>query len=166
MSDRLLPALIAIADAIAADAAPEAAFRAVDRAVADVLGHTLFTVLIVAEGGAEVERVYSSDPESHPLAGRKRMGPTPWGDRVIGQRQHFLGPDKAALRWAYPEHAFLAGLGLGSAINVCVQQGGDLLGILAVLDREHAYTEPRQVDLVRALAQPLVPALAACRTRA
>jgi hypothetical protein len=160
---RLLPALLSIADAVAADAAPQAAFRAVDRAVADLVGHDLFTVLLVAEGGVEVERAYSSRPDSYPVGGRKRMGPTPWGDLVITRKQSFLGPDPAAIRWAFPDHELIASLGLGSAINVSVQQGGEILGVLAVLDREGALHAQEQVDLVRALALPLAPALLALR---
>ena len=159
MSDRLLPALLSVTDAIAKEGSPEAAFVAVDRAIQGLLGHGLFTILTVCEGGQEVERVYSSNPESYPLLGRKRMGPTPWGDLVLTRKQTFLGPDVAAIRWAFPDHALIESLGLGSVINVTAQMGGEALGTVNVLDREGAYTSEEQVALVRAFTPHLIPAL-------
>lgn len=159
MSERLLASLLSVADAIAADASPQAAFRAVDRAVADVLGHDLFTVLVLRDGGREVERVYSSNVDAYPVGGRKPMGSTPWGDLVITRKRSFLGPDMDAIRWAFFDHERIANLGLGSAINVSVQLGGEILGVLAVLDREGAYTTQADVDIVRALTPSLIQAL-------
>ncbi|MBS7704925.1 GAF domain-containing protein [Chelatococcus asaccharovorans] len=148
---------------MAADASPEAAYRAVDKAVADLLGHKLFTILVRCENGEEVERVYSSQPAAYPVQGRKRMGPTPWGDLVLKRKQTFLGPDVAAIRWAFPDHQLIESLGLGSVINVSVQQGGDILGTLNVLDREGAFTSEDQVALVRSFTPFLIPALTKAR---
>ncbi len=163
MSEPLLAAFTSVTDAIARDASPAAAFRAVDQAIAGLLGHGLFTILVRCEGGEEVERVYSSRPDAYPLQGRKRMGPTPWGDLVLTRKQTFLGPDLAAIRWAFPDHELIESLGLGSVINVSVQQGGEILGTLNVLDREAAYTSPDQVALVRAFTPFLIPALLQAR---
>lgn len=162
-SGRLLPALLAVTDAIARDGAPEAAFRAVDAAIEGLLGHGLFTILVRCEGGEEVQRVYSSHPDEYPVQGRKRMGPTPWGELVLDRKQPFLGPDVAAIRWAFPDHALIESMGLGSVINVPTLSGGDALGTVNVLDREGAYTSRGQVDLVRAFTPSLIPALLAVR---
>ncbi|UFN49780.1 GAF domain-containing protein [Roseomonas sp. OT10] len=163
MKDRLLPELLTVTDAIARDGAPEAAFAAVDAAIGRLLDHGLFTILTVCEGGEEVERIYSSDPGSYPVQGRKRMGPTPWGDLVLTRKQTFLGPDVAAIRWAFPDHELIESLGLGSVINVTAQLGGEVLGTVNVLDREGAYTGEEQVSLVRAFTPHLIPALLAKR---
>ena len=159
MNDRLLAGFLSVTDALARDGSPEAAFRAVDAAVGALVGHALFTVLVRREGGEEVERVYSSRPDAYPVQGRKRMGPTPWGDLVLTRKQTFLGPDRAAIRWAFPDHALIESLGLGSVINVSAQHGGELLGTLNVLDREGAYTSEDQVAAVRAFTPFLIPAL-------
>ncbi|CAH1651841.1 conserved hypothetical protein [Hyphomicrobiales bacterium] len=163
MTDTLLKAYLSVTDAIAADASPEAAYQAVDKAVADLLGHKLFTILVRCENGEEVERVYSSQPVAYPVQGRKRMGPTPWGDLVLKRKQTFLGPDVAAIRWAFPDHELIESLGLGSVINVSVQQGGEILGTLNVLDREGAFTSEDQVALVRSFTPFLIPALTKAR---
>jgi hypothetical protein len=163
MNDRLLLAYVAVADAIAQDASPEAAYRAVESAVKDLLGHRLFTILVRFKGGEEVERVYSSLPEAYPVRGRKLMGPTPWGDLVLTRKQSFLGRDRAAIRWAFPDHELIESLGLGCVINVSVQEGGEILGTLNVLDREGAYTSDNQVALVRSFTPCLIPALTKAR---
>jgi hypothetical protein len=38
-----------------------------------LVGHKLFTLLVVVEGDAEVERIYSSNAVAYPLTGRKPM---------------------------------------------------------------------------------------------
>ena len=51
----------------------------------------------------------------------------------------------------------------GSVINVSVQQGGEILGTLNVLDREGAFTSEDQVALVRSFTPFLIPALTKAR---
>lgn len=161
MNDRLAP-LTDIAETLARDARPEAAFAAVEAALQTLLGHRLFTVLLCRPGD-EVERVYSSNPAAYPLGGRKAFAATPWGELVLRRRQPFLGPDRAALGWAYADHALIASLGLGSAMNVCVEHGGDLLAVLALLHEEGHFHDPRQVAAVRAVTPFLIPALRSLR---
>jgi hypothetical protein len=163
MNNQLLEAYLSVTDAIAQDASPETAYRAVDKAINDLIGHRLFTILVRCEGGEEVERVYSSQPESYPVQGRKRMGPTPWGDLVLTRKQAFLGQDKAAIRWAFPDHELIESLGLGSVINVSVQEGGEIFGVLNVLDEEGVYTSEDQVALVRSFTPLLISALTKTR---
>lgn len=159
----LLSTLSALADALARDARPQAAFEAVDSAVQALVGHELFTVLMCRPGGEEVERVYSSRPDAYPVQGRKRLAATPWGDLVLARRQSFLGPDREAVRWAFADHALIESLGLGSVINVCVEHGGDLLAVLAVLHREGHLKDEGQVAAIRATTPCLIPALRALR---
>jgi hypothetical protein len=70
MNNQLLQAYLSVTDAIAQDALPEAAYRAVEKAINDLIGHRLFTILVRCEGGEEVERVYSSQPEAYPVRSR------------------------------------------------------------------------------------------------
>jgi hypothetical protein len=163
MTNEVVKAYLSVTDAIAQDASPEAAYRAVDNAVKGLIGHGLFTILVRCEGGEEVERVYSSQPDAYPVQGRKRMGPTPWGDLVLTRKQTFLGSDKEAIRWAFPDHELIESLGLGSVINVSVQEGGEILGTLNVLDKEGAYTSEEQVALVRSFTPLLISALKKAR---
>ena len=50
---------------------PQAIFRAVETLSAEVIGHTLFTIMQFDAARSEVERVYSSNPAVYPVGGRK-----------------------------------------------------------------------------------------------
>jgi len=91
------------------------------------------------------------------------MGPTPWGDLVLTRKQTFLGRDKEAIRWAFPDHELIESLGLGCVINVSVQEGGEILGTLNVLDQAGAYTSEDQVATVRSFTPLLISALTKAR---
>ena len=144
-----------LAAVVAAASEPVEVYRAVENVLAEQLGFGLLTMLVVTPEAQEVERVYSSNREAFPLAGRKRMGPTPWGDLVMRQRQPFLGRDPQAIRWAFPDHALIAGLGLGSAINAPVVALGRLLGTINVLDAAGRYDE-EAVKTLQSVAPILV----------
>jgi hypothetical protein len=156
--------LARLAEAAAAASAPQTVFAAADAAMKELIGHRLFTLLFVVPGGAEVERIYSSDPVAYPLTGRKPMGPTPWGEHVIVGRRAWLGRDMEAIRWAFFDHALIAILGCGTCINVPVCALGEVVGTMNILDREHAFDE-RHVALAQAAAPALAPAFLAVMGR-
>jgi hypothetical protein len=156
--------LARLAEAAAAASTPQTVFAAADAAMKELIGHRLFTLLFVVPGGAEVERIYSSDPVAYPLTGRKPMGPTPWGEHVIVGRRAWLGRDMEAIRWAFFDHALIASLGCGTCINVPVCALGEVVGTMNILDREHAFDE-RHVALAQAAAPALAPAFLAVMGR-
>jgi GAF domain-containing protein len=135
------PDLIALARAAASCPDPVAVFRAAEAASAALVRHRLFTVLFVVPGGAEVERVYSSDPAAYPLTGRKRMGPTPWGEHVLAQGRTWMGNAAEEIRWAFPDHELIARLGCAACINIPVREGGEVIGTLNILDAAGAYAQ-------------------------
>lgn len=156
--------LARLAEAAAAASTPQTVFAAADAAMKELIGHRLFTLLFVVPGGAEVERIYSSDPVAYPLTGRKPMGPTPWGEHVIVGCRAWLGRDMEAIRWAFFDHALIASLGCGTCINVPVCALGEVVGTMNILDREHAFDE-RHVALAQAAAPALAPAFLAVMGR-
>ncbi|MBM3569060.1 MAG: GAF domain-containing protein [Alphaproteobacteria bacterium] len=144
------------ASALAEPGQPETGFRGIERALAGLVGHRLFTLLVTTED-RQVQRVYTSNPTAYPVGGRKAMAPTPWGELVLGRREPYLGRDPAAIRWAFPDHELIASLGLGATINWPVVYDGRVLGTMNLLDREGAY-DRRQMELCRPFAALLVPA--------
>ena len=150
----------ALLAALAQPGQPGALFRALDDAIQRAAGHRLLTFLAV--DGGEVARCYSNRPEEYPLAGRKPMGATPWGELVLHRRQPFLGRDRDAIRWAFFDHALIEGMGLGSAVCVPVVYDGATLGTINALDAEHHYTEAH-VPPLQALAPLLIPAFLQAR---
>jgi hypothetical protein len=153
--------LDACVGAMALGGQPEPAFRAVDAGLGRLIGHGLFTLLIVVPGG-EVQRVYTSNAEAYPISGRKKMGPTPWGKHVLEERRVYVGRTAEDIRWAFPDHELIASLGLGSVINVPVVHDDTVLGTMNILDRAGAYDDAGGA-IARRFAPFLVPGFLASR---
>ena len=134
-------------------------YRAVDEALQGLVGHRLFTLLAVMPDGEEVQRFWSSDEKSYPLTGRKRVGPTPWGEVVLKRQSPWLGNDAEAIRWAFSDHELIASLGLGACINIPIVHRGHLLGTMNMLHAENHYAEG-DVAVANRLASYLVSAFA------
>ena len=133
--------LSAVAAALTQSSDAKALYTAVDHAVKRLVGHKLFTLLVVVNGATQVERIYSNEPVAYPLTGRKPMGVTPWSDHVLGGLKPWLGRNAADIRWAFPDHELIASLGCASCINIPVIRFGTMLGTMNVLDAENAYDE-------------------------
>lgn len=140
--DAFVTALDHVADVLAHGTRPEL-YKAVETALGEIVGHKLLTLLMVLPGAKEVQRFWSTNEEAYPLAGKKPMGATDWGDLVIHRRQPFLGCDMAAVRWAFFDHELIASLGLGSAMSVPIIAQNEMLGVIALLDAEHHYDEDK-----------------------
>ena len=139
---------------------PQSTYALLDRLIQERVGHHQLTLLVV--DGDEVARVFSTTPDSYPVGGRKPMGPTPWGEKVLKRQEIFLGRTAADIEWAFFDHATIMGLGLGSIINVPVVYDGQTLGTINSSHREHFYG-PEHVAPVAELAPLLVPAFLEAR---
>jgi GAF domain-containing protein len=145
---------LSLAIALAQAKAPADVYRAVEHLVARGPGAKLFTLLVLTKDGEAVQRVYSNNEQAYPLAGQKRMGPTPWGDLVLARAQTFLGHNADDIRWAFPDHELIASLGLASAINIPIVAMGRVLGTLNALDVAGHYSEI-DVQFMQALSPVL-----------
>jgi GAF domain-containing protein len=134
-----LAALDDVAEVLAQGPDRAALYDAVDAALQRLLGHRLFTLLAVLPGGIEVQRFWSSNAQAYPLTGRKRVGPTPWGEVVLQGKSPWLGNDAESIRWAFADHELIASLGLGACINIPIVHRGRMLGTMNILHAEHHY---------------------------
>lgn len=130
-----------------------AGFTSLDRAIKERVGFRLFTILLVDL--PDVIRLYSSDPEAYPVSGRKTMGPTPWGAKVIDKGEIWFGENPEDLKWAFPDHELIASLGCGSCINIPVVHEGVTLGSLNILDAEGSYGAETLIRLQHLAVQAL-----------
>ncbi len=136
---------------------PDTLFEAVEAALAEVVGHKLFTVLQV-HSADEVERLYTNMPQDYPVKGRKRMGPTPWGKHVLDGQEPYLGRNAEDIRWAFPDHELIESLGCRSTLNIPVLWNGRTLGTVNMLHEEDYYQDA-DIEVATPLVQALVPAL-------
>jgi GAF domain-containing protein len=117
-------------------------YPALERAMARLLGHRLFTLMAIDWARGEAARLYTSHPVDYPLGGRKPLGRmTDWGRVVLENRQPWIGRTADDLRRAFFDHARIASLGCESCLNVPVIDGDRVIGTMNLLDRAHAYDE-------------------------
>jgi hypothetical protein len=136
-----LPHLHAVAIAATRAGQPDVLFGALDRALAAVLGHKLFTVLLHHAATGESERRYTNQPAAYPVGGRKALNPTAWAQQVIHERRPYLGRSAADIRAVFFDHELIASLGCASVINIPVVWNDRLLGTLNLLHEEQWYEE-------------------------
>ena len=136
-----VPHLHAVAVAASRAGQPTPLFEALDRALAAVLGHKLFTVLLHHAATGESERRYTNQPTAYPVGGRKAMNPTPWANQVLRDKRPYIGRTAADIRAVFFDHELIASLGCASVINVPVVWDGRVLGTLNLLHEEGWYDE-------------------------
>ena len=149
-----------LADVVRASARPhqpEPLFSAVDAVLGKLVGHKLFTLMVLDHSNGESERVYTSDPVAYPVAGRKGSVDTPWFEQVIQGRRHCLGRTREDIRWAFADHELIERLGCRSIINVLAIHGDEVVGAANLLHEEHHYCEADIEDCLP-FVQLLVPA--------
>jgi hypothetical protein len=136
-----LPHLAAVAQAIGERGQPQPTFAALDRALAAVLGHKLFTILRWHPDRGESERIYTNQPAAYPVGGRKPLTPTAWTRQLLDERRPYIGRTAADIREHFFDHALIASLGCASILNVPVVWNDSVLGTLNLLHEAHWYDE-------------------------
>jgi hypothetical protein len=136
-----LPHLQSVAAAIAASGQPEVTFAALDRAMAAVLGHRLFTILQFAPDKGESERRYSSNETAYPVGGRKPLNPTFWSKQVLVEHRPWIGYDAADIRTVFYDHELIASLGCDAMLNLPVVHDGQALGTINISNAAGWYDE-------------------------
>lgn len=137
-----LPLFHRAAAALAASGQPATLFLALRDAMAEAIGHRLFTIMRHDAAAGRNRRVYSSDPSAYPVSGFKPVDwGHPWARRVLVEGQAWLGRDAADIAWAYPDHEKIAAMGLASAMNLPVRWNGRTLGSVNLLHAAAHFTE-------------------------
>jgi len=96
----------------------EVLFKVLDKALAEVVGHKLFTLLYVAPDGKRVKRLYTNMPKEYPVGGYKPVTESDWRKLVVGQRRAWVGYNYDDIKWAFFDHELIRSLGCESAMNV------------------------------------------------
>ena len=139
---------------------PQATFEAIDAALAEAIGHRLFTILVHHRAARESERIYTNMPEAYPVLGRKPITDSPWMQQVMVRGQPYIGRDADDIREVFFDHALILSLGCQSVLNIPLRWRGQTLGTLNMLHRAHWY-DGRHIELASVFAQLAVPAVMA-----
>ena len=142
--------------AISQSTSPHAAWQALDRLAADVVGHRLFTVSLTDMNAGLVRRAYTSRPTEYPASGTKplRGNTGDWFEQVFNRRQTFVANTIEDIAKVFPDHELIGSMGLGSVINLPIVLGGDLVATVNLLDATRHYTPERVAAAETRLALP------------
>ena len=126
-----------------ADPDPSAALAAFADLVHRTAPARLFTMMSLDPATGISRRVWTNAPQVYPVGGEKPLPDNRWTDIVIRQRRTWVAnslPEVAELLF---DHETIASLGCGSALNLPVVVGGDVLGTVNLLDAEGWFTADR-----------------------
>ncbi|SDR07627.1 GAF domain-containing protein [Rhizobiales bacterium GAS191] len=138
---------------------PGPSLAALDSALAQTIGHKLFTVLVLNFAKNENQRYYSNQPKAYPTGGSKPIETESdlYKEVVLGGRPRICR-DAQDIRRAFFDHELIASLGCESAVNVPVRWNGTTLGTLNLLHQARWYGEA-ELPLLSAFAALAVPAM-------
>ena len=120
------------------------------------IGHRLFSCSIFRKDvGAKwvAARVYTSDEVNYPTSGLKEIAPTRWTDTVITKRKAFLANNVEGFSDVFSDHEKIAGMGLGSVVNLPVVLCGQFIGTVNLL-HDAGYYSDRRSSLLQDLVLP------------
>ena len=151
-----------LCDALPRAASLEAALAHIEAAREEMLGRGLLTINLNATtpedppDEVQLQRLWSSDPEAYPVAGRKRKTPTAWTHQLLRRAEVFVGEGDAALAEVFDDHALISALGLHAIVNVPMLQDGRCVATFNVLCTRTQW-QPQEIALVRLLALLATP---------
>lgn len=154
--------LRSILDTCGASTDPAEVFAAVDGLAKRVIGHLACSIFCYLDATAEVERVYTSSPGSHPVGGRKRITDYPHNQAVLARGEIYVAPDREAIARTYKEPERIFALGVSSIMNVPVRRAGRNVGALNLFGEAGWYDDACHRS-ARTIAGLLTPTLMAMR---
>jgi len=143
----------------------DAALDIVEQVRQGLLGDGLLTVNMDATpddaepGVIELQRIWSSRPDTYPVSGRKRKTLTPWTQQLLRRAEVFVGEGDDALQEVFDDHRLITSMGLHAVVNVpLVRPDGRCFATFNVLGPRPRWTagERLQIELLAALALPAV----------
>lgn len=138
----VLAALGRCAAAMAAPGQPDPLFRSLETELGQLIGHKLFTIMVLDYERGVAQRLYTSAPEAYPVQGRKPLRDlTDWGKQVIEAKQAFMGLTREVIRQTFSDHETIEALGCGAIINLPVRYDDRVLGAVNILHEENHFTD-------------------------
>ena len=131
-------------------------YKKLDKVIFYLVGHKLFTLMVIDRSGRYVERVYSNNKKIYPLLGTKPIPKNEWTKRVLVEKKEYIGTNFKQIKKLFFDYETIKSLGCGSIINLPVINNNKVLGTLNILHKENYYTKNSLKD-VRDFAQLLTP---------
>lgn len=104
------------------------------------------------DGEVLLQRIWSSDPLSYPVGGRKHKRMTPWTRTLIVDHKVYRTEGEAAMAETFDDHILMASLDLHAAVNIPILDSDRLcVAIFNFMGAETAWNA-QQLSALRLLA--------------
>jgi hypothetical protein len=160
----LLSAVTRVASALQEGLQPDAVWQVMERALSEVYGQRLFTVLAYDEQSSRLGRLHSNRPDINPVGRFKRVTQSVWVDHVLRRGEVFTGSTREDIRAVFSEYEVLWSIGCESVLNIPVRKSGVTIGTMNLLAGAGQY-DHADVRLASVFAQLAVVPLEACLDR-
>lgn len=141
----------ALAEALRQTDQPKAVFEALSALYQARVGFEMLTIIRYDRARGVGRRVYSSNPDTHPIGGDKAIPDTEWTELVLNQHGIFVANRAEDFRDHYSDWRLLEEMGLRSGVNFPVVIRGRTVGSFNLTAGEGFYT-PERVAAGEALA--------------
>lgn len=152
------------ADALATYTTEKDVGLALHRLAQETVGVKLFTMTADNPKGGYVRRVYSSDEAAYPVLGTKPIVFDDTYRKMTEERFVYVANSVEAMKADFPDLDLILKLGCGSAINMPIVAGGEMLGSVNLLHEEGWYT-PERVEAAKQLTAPAIACFLILRSR-
>lgn len=115
-------------------------------------GVTLFTVTAVDRAKGLARRVYTSHPDEYPVSGTKPILRDSWSEMVLDRKETFVANAPGDYAAFFPDHALIAALGCGAAVNVPVLHDRTVVATVNFLAPAGHFTPARVARLAARVA--------------
>ncbi|MGJ5199575.1 MULTISPECIES: GAF domain-containing protein [unclassified Bradyrhizobium] len=138
---------------------PNVILASLNLALAQTVGHKLFTVLVLNEDVGQNQRYYSNQPGAYPVGGSKPIDrSSAFYKEIVLTGKPRICYDYEDMKRAFFDHELIRSLGCESAVNYPVRWNGKTIGSLNLLHQAGWYDE-HKVAAIGAFAALSAPAL-------
>jgi hypothetical protein len=134
----------ALGDALAALAKkgqPKPLYTAIDHALATLVGHKLFTLMVFDDRRHVTKRVYSNQPKSYPVGGEKPYSASTLYDTLLKRNRPCILRNADDITRAFVDHKLILSLRCAASMHIPVVYDGRALGIMNLLNKAGWYRE-------------------------
>lgn len=131
---------------------PGALYREVERAMDELVGYKLLTILKLEE--SRLHRMHTNDLARYPIGGYKDITHDRWLTAMLRDGDPIISVDEDEVRARFFDHETIFALGCGSAMNIPIVGPRGTLGSLNLLHQAGWFT-PEHVLVARPFAQLL-----------
>jgi len=148
-----------VATAVAKESQPEKIFSIIDQCLNKMIGHRLFTILILDLDSDSCQRCYSSQPDLYPIGGKKKINRSDdFFHELVIKKKPRLCYNYEDIKVAFYDHELIYSLGCESAINYPIQVEGKIIGSLNILHKSEWYSAD-DFNILKLYSIFLIPSL-------